>query len=211
VPGRSTKSLAVIAKMEPAAVFLEYLKVILTTPVAIGVLGTVILVLFRAEIRSLINRIASLKWGSAELAAPQLPTSAEQSGHEGLPNPTPPALPAGVTAAPQDAQALDQALTAERSRAYLWEYRYLNHFLVHATQRVLDWLASLSAPTTIHAYDAYWQPLIPSAEQRRTILSVLESHNLITFHGELIEVTPKGREYIQFRGPLPTLPSTTSQ
>lgn len=97
-------------------------------------------------------------------------------------------------------------MLAERARAYFWEYRYLHYFLVLGTQRVLDWLASLPAPTTVGAFDTFWQPLIPSAEQRRTILSVLESHNLIFFRGELIEVSPKGREYIQWRGPLPNLP-----
>jgi hypothetical protein len=196
--------------MDITTLVLEYLKVILTFPTAVGVLGVMFLWMFGAEIRSLISRIALLKWGTAELAAPQLPSTAESNGassqKQTLPNPTPPPLPAGVTGPPETLKLLQQAMLAERARAYLWEYRYLNHFLVLATQRVLDWLASLPAPTTLGPFDTFWQPLIPSADQRRTILSVLESHNLIIFNGELIEVTPKGREYIQWRGQLPNPP-----
>jgi len=196
--------------MDAPSLILEYLKVVLTLPTMVGLLGCIFLFMFKGELRSLISRVASLKWGSAELAAPQLPVKSESgftaSDKESLPNPTPPQLPEGITLPPQALKALEQILLAERARAYLWEYRYLNHFLALASQRVLDWLASLASSTTVTAYDAFWQPLIGSAEQRRTILSVLESHHLVVFRGELIEVTPKGREYIKWRGALPALP-----
>lgn len=196
--------------MDIATLILEYLRVILTFPTMVGILGVLFLCFFKVEIKSLFSRIASLKWGTAELAAPQLPPSMERDASQTekgkLPNPAPPQLPAGITVPPETLKSLEQFVLAERARAYLWEYRYLNYFLVLGTQRVLDWLASLPAATTVSAFDAVWHPLIPSAEQRRTILSVLESHNLIYFRGELIEVTPKGREYIQWRGPLSSLP-----
>jgi hypothetical protein len=201
--------------MDIATLVLEYLRAVLSFPTVVGILGIMFLCMFRAELKSLILRIALLKFGSAELAAPQLPPSVERngsgSGKETLPNPTPPQLPAGITAPPETLKLLAQAMLAERARAYLWEYRYLNYFLVLGTQRVLDWLASLSAAMTVTAYDTFWQPLIPSAEQRRTILAVLESHNLIVFRADLIEVTPKGREYIQWRGSLPNIPSPSAQ
>ena len=85
----------------------------------------------------------------------------------------------------------------------MWEYRYLNYYLVPATQRVLEWLASLNTRTSYSFFDTLWMPAIPSAEERRAIINALETHHLIQFQGELIEVTPKGREYIQWRGPLP--------
>ncbi len=97
-------------------------------------------------------------------------------------------------------------MQSERARAHLWEYRFLNRFLVLNTQRVLDWLAGLPDPPTFTMYDAWWQQVIPSAEQRRTIVQVLEEHNLIVMRGDLIEITPKGREYIEWRGPLPGSP-----
>jgi hypothetical protein len=52
-------------------------------------------------------------------------------------------------------------------------------------------------------YDSVWLPLIPSAEERRAIITALQAHYLILVQNELVEVTPKGREYIAWRGPLP--------
>ncbi len=100
------------------------------------------------------------------------------------------------------AERFRQAMQAERAPAHLWEYRYLNHYLALNTQRVLDWLSALPDPPTFTMYDAWWQQVIPTAE-RRTVIQVLEEHNLVVMKGELIEVTPKEKEYIQWRGPLP--------
>jgi len=52
-------------------------------------------------------------------------------------------------------------------------------------------------------YDTYWTPLIVSAEERDAIMTALQAHHLIQIKEDLIEVTPKGREYISWRGPLP--------
>ncbi len=67
----------------------------------------------------------------------------------------------------------------------------------------MDWFASLPNATTVSLFDALWMPSIPSAEERKAIINVLQAHHLIQFQGELVEVTPKGREYIQWRGALP--------
>jgi hypothetical protein len=53
-------------------------------------------------------------------------------------------------------------------------------------------------------FDSCWLPAIPNAEERKMILNVLQGHHLIEVIGDLIGVTDKGREYIQFRGPLAT-------
>lgn len=187
--------------------FLEYLKVLLSPQMVVGTVLIILFVLFRIEIRSLLSRIASIRWGQAEISAPQPPSedgsASIKSTNENLPITTPPELPEGLNVSPEDAERFRQAMLAERSRAHFWEYRYLNHFFVMATQRVLDWLRSLPNATTFTAYDALWQPLIATAEQRRTIIQVLEEHSLIIMHGDLIQVTPKGHEYAQWRGPLP--------
>lgn len=120
--------------------------------------------------------------------------------------PTPPSsddvtLPASLEKAELD--AVRDLLNAERVRAFLWEYRYLNYFLAQSTQRVLDWFASLKTRTSVQLFDTMWLPFIPSPEERRAILSALQAHLLITIDEDLIAVTPKGTEYIQWRGPLP--------
>ena len=188
-------------------IFLEYLRVLLSAPVVIGLIACVCLYLFKDQLRSLLTRVALIKWGAAELSVPQPPSDtpavtetissivAIETDQSTLPIPAGTQLPAAVE------EQLLQAFNAERARAHLWEYRYLNHFLVHNTQSVLDWLGSLANPPTFNMYDALWQNAIPGAAERRTIVNVLENHNLLGFHGELITVTPKGREYIQWRGP----------
>lgn len=148
-----------------------------------------------------------LDGGPAELSAPQ-PTSDRravdgQAEDDALGESADSELPEGVNVSEEDARRLRQTMQSERARAHLWEYRYLNYFLVLNSQRVLDWLAGLPDPPTFTMYDAWWQQVIPSAEQRRTIIQVLEEHNLIVMKGDLIEITPKGREYIEWRGPLP--------
>lgn len=186
---------------------LEYLKVLLSPQMVVGAVLIFLFTLFRGEIRSLLSRIASIRWGQAEISAPQLPPEDGgvpiKSATENLPVTPPPELPEGVNVSPEDAERFRQAMLAERTRAHFWEYRYLNHFFVIGTQRVLDWLISLPNATTFTAYDALWQPFIATAEQRRIIIQVLEEHNLIVMHGDLIQVTPKGHEYVQWRGPLP--------
>ena len=111
-------------------------------------------------------------------------------------------LPASLEKA--ELQAVRDLLDAERARAFLWEYRYLNYFLAQQTQRVLDWFASLQTRTSLQFFDTMWLPFIPSAEERRAIITALQAHHLIVINNELIEVTPKGREYIQWRGALPS-------
>jgi len=199
--------------MEVAKLVLEYLRVVLSTQMVIGAVGATFLFLFKSEMSSLLSRIATIKWGSAEVSAPQLPAETSPRKNE-IPPPADDAnqqtltLPADANLSPDERLRLEQTFLAERARAHLWEYRYLNYFFVHNTQRILDWLASLPNAPTFTMYDAWWQSAIPSADQRRTIINVLESHNLVQFNSELIEVTPKGREYIQWRGSeVPALPT----
>ncbi|AEI14113.1 hypothetical protein Flexsi_0425 [Flexistipes sinusarabici DSM 4947] len=192
-------------------IILSYLEIILSPQVVISSVIVVFLLIFRVALAALIDRVASIKWGPAELSAPQ-PLSdrrtmdGEVSGDDTLGESADSDLPEGVNVSEEDARRLRQAMQSERARAHLWEYRFLNLFLVLNTQRVLDWIAGLPDPPTFTMYDAWWQQVIPTAEQRRTIIQVLEDHNLIVIKGDLIEITPKGREYIEWRGPLPGSP-----
>jgi hypothetical protein len=196
--------------MAIAALVLEYLKALLSPQGVGGVVALVFLSRFQDDIRALMRRVASIKLpGGAEVSAPQLERAeSEKTGAKeppALPAGTAPALPEGLHLTPEQAIVVGEAFRAERAKAYLWEYRYLNYFLVLNTQRVLDWLAGLKERTTYSMYDSWWLPIIPSANERRAIINALEAHHLVILHeGELIEVTPKGREYIAWRGPLPS-------
>jgi len=195
--------------MAIAALVLEYLKALLSPQCVAGIVALVFLWRFRDDIRALMKRVASIKLpGGTELSAPQL----ERAENEKTAAKEPPALSAGTAPAlpgslhltPEQASAVAEAFRAEQAKAYLWEYRYLNYFLVRNTQRVLDWLAGLKERTTYGMYDSWWLPIIPSANERRAIVNALQAHHLVILHeGELMEVTPKGREYIEWRGALP--------
>jgi hypothetical protein len=182
---------------------LEILKLVLSPQVVVGVCVLAFVLWFRSEVRALMSRIARIRLGAAEFDTPQ----AQRLERSDV------APPAQLTLSlasggekPEDASdaaTLRLRLDTERARAALWEYRYLNYFLARATQVVLDWLASLQVRTTKSMYDSYWLPLIASADEREAIMIALQAHHLIQIKDDVIEVTPKGREYITWRGPLP--------
>lgn len=197
--------------MDIAKLVLEYLKLLLSPQIVAGIVIAAFLLLFRPELRSLLNRIAKIKLpGGAEVSTSQIERSSEELPARGeKPPPLPaesseaPSLPSNLTVSPEQLQTLEEAFAAERARAYLWEYRYLNYFLARSSQRVLDWLAGLAVRTTVGTFDAFWLPVFPIAQERQAIVTALQAHYLVVLTGELIEVTPKGREYLQWRGPLP--------
>ena len=195
--------------METTKLVLEFLKVLLSPQVIAGIAVLVFFGVFREDIRALMRRIAKIRLpGGSEISTSQ----AERTSEAAPPRKDPPVsaeeqvpLPQNLMLTPDQVVQVRQVLQAERARAYLWEYRYLNHFLVRHTQIVLDWLASLKDRPTYSLYDTVWLPAIPSADERRAVIDALSTHHLVQFQGDLIEVTPKGREYTQWRRPLPAL------
>lgn len=197
--------------MEIAKLILEYLKVLLSTPVVAGAIAIAFIVLFRGDIRALMRRVATIRFPGGEVSTSQVERSSEVTPTTGATPKVPPSeqvvLPQNIALTPEQVKQLAEIFQAERARAYLWEYRYLNYFLVPLTQRVLDWLASLKDRPTYTLYDTLFTQAVPSTEERKAIIDALAAHHLIQLKGDLIEVTPKGREYIQWRRPLPSIAS----
>lgn len=196
--------------METAKLVLEYLKVLLSAQVVAGAVIVAFLLRFKPEIGNLLNRIAKIKFPGGEVSTSQIERSNEElpaKGEQPQPQPAEPSrtalLPGNLPIGTEQMQSLQEAFQAERARAFLWEYRYLNYFLARSSQRVLDWLAGLGVRTTTDTFDAFWLPVFPNAQERQAIIGALQAHYLVVLAGELIEVTPKGREYLQWRGPLP--------
>jgi len=194
--------------MEIANLILEYLKVLLTWPVLLASVALVFMSQFREDLKSLILRIAKIKFpGGAEVSTPQ---SSRLAAEENKPAPEPndqpliTGLPENLT--PQQTSQVEELIRSHIATAYLWEYRYLNLFLARGTQMVLDWLIGLTHPVTDSYFDSTWLPLIPSASERQAIITALQAHHLIQHDPSgLITVTPKGREYQEWRGALPPL------
>ncbi len=105
----------------------------------------------------------------------------------------------GVSA--QD-ERIQQLVRSERATAILWEYRFLNFYLARITQLVLGNLAE-RPPISVRQLDAELMAIVRDPVERKAILDALTTHHLVSTTGDLIEITPKGREYLQWRGPLP--------
>jgi len=194
--------------MKIAEMVLEYLKVALSTPVVVGAIVVLLFCKFKSDISALMGRIGKITLpGGGELSMSQRERTANESGGETPPVPSLSEvdLPQGLTLSPEQVREVQQVIAGERANACLWEYRFLNYHLVIRTQRVLDWLASVPSPPTILLFDNLLQHL--PTEERAAIIGTLQSHHLVDLlNGELLKVTPKGYDYIAWRGPLPDLP-----
>ena len=200
--------------MEIAKIVIEYLRVILSPQVVISVTILIILMIFQSELQVLLKRIAKIKFpNGTEISTSQIERSHEElsaKGNKPEPLSTPSSEPVSLpsfTLTQEELKKLEEIFAAERARAALWEYRYLNHFLAFSSQCIPEWLASLNQRTTIATLHSVWLPTIPNAKEREAIIQALEGHYLISLSGELIDVTPKGKEYLQWRGPLSNLSS----
>lgn len=182
---------------------LEYLKVLLTTPVMAGLVALYLFWQFGGEIKALINRIATIRFGGAEVVTQQKLDEVETKK-----KPIPPDEQVDLpNLSPEQVETVQQLLKSERANAYLWEYRFLNYFLVYHTQMVLNWLCVAQGKVGFAFYDSYWLPLIPSPRERQAVISALQNHYLIVADDSGMEITPKGLEYVEWRGALPPLPS----
>jgi len=196
--------------MEWCKIALEYLKVFLSTQVIAGIIAIVFFKTFKDDIKALILRIAKIRLpGGGELSTPQLEKMNNEKPIEDKALPEPQSKDLQINIQEDKIETVRALYNAERARAYFWEYSYLNYYLVPSTQRVLDWFAATTAPISFSLFDTLWLPAIPDAKERKAIFDALEKHYLITIVNEIISVTPKGREYIEWRGKVLQSPSNT--
>jgi len=187
--------------MEWWRLVLEYLKVFLSAHVIIGAVALIFFKIFQDEIKELIKRIAKIRLpGGGELSTPQLEKLSSEKPIEDKTTPEPQSADLPINVAQENVEGLKALYNAERARAYFWEYSYLNYFLVPATQKTLDWIASCRAPLSLTLYDTLMTPSASDPKERKAILDALEKHHLIKIENSLITVNPKGYEYIEWRG-----------
>jgi len=196
--------------LETAKLVLEYVRVLLSPQIIGGIVTIIVLFTLSNELKALFRRIAKIRFpGGSEVSTSQIERAIEAPiSNSEPPNPTDTSPVAGKqNPTPQDFELLRQLYDAERAQSHLWEYRYLNFFLVRHTQQFLDWLITLPNPTSVGLADAHWMQFIPDPNERFAILNALMTHHLVEQNMGLLHVTEKGREYAQWRGPLPQLPS----
>lgn len=196
-----------------AATGLEYLKVLLAWPVVTAVLGITVVRTFRPQIATLLEKPFRLKWpgggasfGSQErVARTELPASTNAPA---VPSAgTSVVLPEHLSPSSQEGKDVVNLVQSERANAALWEYRYLNLYLVRGTQMVLDWLATLPQGISPSFFDSQVQAFISDSNERFAIVNALQRHHLVAIQGDMMRVTDKGREYLAWRSPLPQVSS----
>lgn len=125
-----------------------------------GLVALVFIFVFREPLSTLIGRTSAVKFPGVEWSVSQVEraAAAEAAPTNSLPvtgGSDVPVAPAGLTLTPEDQDRLTDFIKAERARAALWEYRFLNFFLVTRTQKVLDWFASIKDKPTLQFYDDF--------------------------------------------------------
>ena len=186
---------------------LGYLRVLLSAPPMTLVVVLVLVGFFRSDLRAIMSRIATIKFPGGELSTTSQKDRPAETGPDELPQgatgqQTETNLPEGLTLSPQDQQRMTDYIQSLRNMSTLWEFRYLNVYFVPSTQLVLNWLANPENRPAMEMFHANWSPVIPSADDRSAILVALQQHDLITVRAT-IEMTDKGRAYLQWRGPFP--------
>ena len=193
--------------MEIAKLALEYLKAFLSPQMITGIVIIFFFITFRLQIGELIKRISKINLpGGGNI---DTPSQAEKAKEEPLTDNPP--LPASESSTKTSSSNSTQStggkaqdlINSEHVNALLWEYKYLNYFLVQNSQKVLDWFIALPAGVTVSLFDTIWMQAIPQAEERAAILAALENHHLIQSNNGLLEITDKGKDYLKIRGPLP--------
>jgi hypothetical protein len=154
--------------MAVANLVLDYLRVILAWPFMAMVTVLVGLIIFKEDIRLLMTRIAKIRFpGGSELSTQQL--EPDQRGKDGSNRDEIPDVEVNeidtllqeLESTQQQREAIRQLYSDERANAYIWEYRYLNHFLASHTLQVLNWLSTLNTPTSYSLFDNIWAQASP--------------------------------------------------
>jgi len=187
--------------MQWVNIILDFLRVLLSAQMITALVIIIFLKFYNDEVKALFKRLTKLP-GGVELSAPQQESLSTEKTIDDKTSPEPQSSIESVPIQSQDdkqIETLTALYTTERSRAYFWEYSYLNLYLVARTQQVLDWIAALTTPLSIDLFDSMWMPFIPEISERKAIISALERHYLIAIETRLISITPKGHEYIEWR------------
>jgi len=156
------------------------------------------------EIQALIQTAETLQPGDPQNQPPEQPKHLTN-----LPSPQPQNSDAGQPAELVSGEAavpVVSELVQLRQRSIFWEYKFLNMFLVYRTQWTLGWLIDQQArgkQTPLAAFDAELAGQHVAMEERVAVLQALEAHLLVTRDNDLLNVTDKGLDYAQWRGPLP--------
>ena len=115
--------------METSKIILEFIRALTASQIIYGAVAITFLLLFKEAIKALIGRIAKIKLpGGGELSPPQsLRSSDEKPNDVKISVSSDDLLPPNLELTTEQVKQIDEAFKAERAKAALWEYRYLNY------------------------------------------------------------------------------------
>jgi|GEM_PF-1136471 len=199
---------SLVRTLQVEKILLEYIKALAVWPVSSFASIVFLAVYFKEPISKWLSRLR-IHYAGASISSDQqslkmeneaLVPSAERKPDVVMG--TPEASKPTESKKPEEPKALKEQLEQWRLSAYLWEYSYLNFFLAANTIHVLNWLYRQEHPVDLGAANAVWAPLISSLVEREAILNAILNHHLAVKTGDKIQISPKGREYLEFTGKL---------
>ncbi len=170
--------------MEVGLLILDYIKTLLSAHIVVtgGIMW--LIWIFRSEIRNRLEHSAiDISMGGQRVQVSQPNTrqteTANDSSTEGFSDNSP-----------------DEHQGQHQIAAVIWEYRYLNHYLVPHTQQVLNWFEQVTYPISYETYDTLWQTMIVNPRERRAVFDALVNHYLIVLvENDRYAINDKGRQY----------------
>ncbi|MGA2666487.1 MAG: hypothetical protein ABSE91_00145 [Patescibacteria group bacterium] len=198
--------------LEIIKVIPEYLKAVLSWPVAIFVLGLIFILKFSDSIREFLKNIYSLRVGPVE-ATQRPPENIDRKIENSLEQ-------KGITLTEEQINLLDQEFlkisgeSEEKEkkiqekenfinylvqRSELYEFLYLNLFFVPNTKIVLKWAHDLGSFTK-DLFNIIYEPRIPDKLERESIFNVLLQNIMIQKIDDSYIVTEKGIRFLKFIG-----------
>ncbi len=197
---------------------LEYLKILLTWPVAVFLLGYIVIHRFSREISQFLRNATSFKAGPVEVKS-QVESDILAQGNEEVDRQD--FSKDGVTFSKEELEKLtdeynklleDRAQkdkTIDDSRAFIsflvqsvekYEFLYLNLYLVPNTKFILKWIAS-EIRVTKNYFDATMEKLKIDNYEREAILNALLNNGLVEqeeSNSIYYKITEKGQRFLKF-------------
>jgi len=193
----------------------KYLQIFISWPFAVSILGIIFLQKFTPELRVFIANVSKIKLWQFEATQQEVnitPTTVEKDVKENL-------REQGITLTQQEAQEIANTMknladekTATESelknkdelikflieRSELYEFAYLNYFLVQNSKLSLFWFQNSSTKENFVGNFLLAGQVANPTTEKEAILSVLLSNSLIEEEGILFKVSEKGKRFLKY-------------
>lgn len=186
--------------MEKHQIIIEYLKVVLSWPLSIMIIAALVLLNFKDSISVWLENL-KIEYKDATLSSQSQRISFEKDSTEITKDTILQIEPKKEEVnLPEDQDEKNGLIVQWRANAYLWEYLYLNYYLVHHTHLVLDWFYGLKEGVTFSLFDTVFKQSIQTPQERASVIKALEEHYLLERSNNILKITPKGKEYVEYMG-----------